>query len=48
MRNELKTFMYVGKGKVYFERMGEFIKVAEDPEMMEVIQSVEIPTDVTN
>ena len=29
-------FMYFGEGKFYYERMGEFIKVAKDLEVHEI------------
>ena len=43
-------FMYLGEGKFYYERMGEFIKVAKDLEVKEISKGVEIPNqedDVT-
>merc|ERR1712150_111833 len=36
-------FMYLGEGKFYYERMGEFIKVAKDLEVKEISKGVEIP-----
>ena len=36
-------FMYLGEGKFYYERMGEFIKVARDLEVKEISKGVEIP-----
>ena len=36
-------FMYLGEGKFYQERMGEFIKVAKDLEVKEIIEAVEMP-----
>ena len=35
-------FMYLGEGKFYYERMGEFIKVAKDLEVKEISKGVEI------
>ena len=43
-------FMYLGEGKFYYERMGEFIKVSKDLEVKEISNGVEIPNveeDVT-
>ena len=43
-------FMYLGEGKFYYERMGEFVKVAKDLEVKEISKGVEIPNveeDVT-
>ena len=36
-------FMYLGEGKFYQERMGEFIKVAKDLEVKEISKGVEMP-----
>ena len=36
-------FMYLGEGKFYYERMGEFIKVAKDLEVKDISKGVEIP-----
>merc|ERR1712051_238939 len=36
-------FMYLGEGKCYQERMGEFIKVAKDLEVKEIRDVVEMP-----
>merc|ERR1719350_845260 len=36
-------FMYLGEGKFYYERMGEFIKVAKELEVKEISKGVEIP-----
>lgn len=36
-------FMYLGEGKFYYERMGEFMKVAKDLEVKEISKGVEIP-----
>ena len=36
-------FMYLGEGKFYHERMGEFIKVAKDLEVKDISKGVEIP-----
>merc|ERR1712150_357507 len=38
-------FMYLGEGKFYYERMGEFIKVANDLEVKEISKGVEIPNE---
>ena len=38
-------FMYLGEGKFYQERMGEFIKVAKDLEVKEISKGVEMPGD---
>merc|ERR1712043_67289 len=35
-------FMYLGEGKFYHERMGEFIKVAQDLEVKEISDGVEM------
>ena len=35
-------FMYLGEGKFYQERMGEFIKVAKDLEMKDLNKDVEM------
>ena len=36
-------FMYLGEGRFYYERLGEFIKVAKDLEVKEISKGVEIP-----
>ena len=36
-------FMYLGEGKFFYERMGEFIKVAKELEVKEISKGVEIP-----
>ena len=36
-------FMYLGEGRFYYERMGEFIKVAKDLEVKEISKGVKIP-----
>jgi len=36
-------FMYLGEGRFYQERMGEFIKVAQDLEVKEISDAVEMP-----
>ena len=36
-------FMYLGEGKFYYERMGEFIKVPKDLKVKEISKGVEIP-----
>merc|ERR1719397_1125977 len=36
-------FMYLGKGKIYQERIGEFINVAKDLEVKEISNCVEMP-----
>ena len=38
-------FMYLGEGRFYYERMGEFIKVAKDLEVKEISKGVEIPSN---
>ena len=40
-------FMYLGEGRFYYERMGEFIKVAKDLEMKEISKGVEDVTEET-
>merc|ERR1711936_648382 len=35
-------FMYLGEGRIYHERMGEFIKVAQDLEVKEISDCVEM------
>ncbi len=35
-------FMYLGEGRFYYERMGEFIKVAKDLEVKEISKGVEM------
>ena len=35
-------FMYLGEGRFYHERMGEFIKVAQDLEVKEISDGVEM------
>ena len=35
-------FMYLGEGRFYHERMGEFIKVAQDLEVIEISDSMEM------
>ena len=36
-------FMYLGEGKIYYERMGDFLNVAKDLEVKEISKGVEIP-----
>ena len=36
-------FMYLGEGRFFYERMGEFIKVAKDLEVKEISKGVELP-----
>ena len=36
-------YMYLGEGKLYYERMAELIKVAKDLEVKEISKGVEIP-----
>merc|ERR1719507_93681 len=36
-------FMYLGEGRLYYKRMGEFIKVAKDLEVKKISEGVEIP-----
>merc|ERR1712150_364858 len=38
-------FMYLGEGTFKYERMGEFIKVANDLEVKEISKGVEIPNE---
>ena len=38
-------FMYLGEGKFYQERMREFIKVAQDLEVKEISDGVEMPNE---
>ena len=38
-------FMYLGEGKFYQERMREFIKVAQDLEVKEISDGVELPSE---
>ena len=38
-------FIYLGEGKFYYERIGEFIKVAKDLEVKEIINGVELPNE---
>ena len=40
-------FMYLGEGRFYYERMGEFLKVAKDLEMKEISKGVEMQEDIT-
>merc|ERR1719347_556440 len=40
-------FMYLGEGKFYHERMSEFIKVAQDLEVKEISDGVELPSEET-
>merc|ERR1719347_843363 len=40
-------FMYLGEGKFYHERMREFIKVAQDLEVREISDGVELPSEET-
>merc|ERR1719219_1282991 len=35
-------FMYLGEGRFYYERMGEFLKVAKDLEVKEISKGVEM------
>ena len=37
-------FMYLGEGKLYYERMGELIKVAKNLEVTEISNGMELPT----
>ena len=39
--------MYLGEGKFYHERMREFIKVAQDLEVKEISDGVELPSEET-
>merc|ERR1719347_739055 len=38
-------FMYLGEGKFYHERMREFIKVAQELEVKEISDGVELPSE---
>merc|ERR1711923_543072 len=38
-------FMYLGEGRCYQERMGEFIKVAKDLEVKEISKGVDMQND---
>merc|ERR1712150_423385 len=38
-------FMYLGEGKFYHERMREFLKVAQDLEVKEISDGVELPSE---
>merc|ERR550517_1893384 len=38
-------FMYLGEGKFYHERMREFIKVAQDLEVKDISDGVELPSE---
>ena len=38
-------FMYLGEGKLYHERMREFIKVAQDLEMKDINNMLEFPVE---
>merc|ERR1712072_996487 len=38
-------FMYLGEGRFYYERMGEFLKVAKDLEVKEISKGVEIQNE---
>ena len=38
-------FMYLGEGRFYYERMGEFIKVAKDLEVKDISKGVEISNE---
>merc|ERR1712072_1239609 len=38
-------FMYLGEARFYYERMGEFIKVAKDLEVKDISKGVEIPNE---
>ena len=38
-------FMYLGEGRFYYERMGEFIKVAKDLEVKEISKGVEMQNE---
>merc|ERR1719347_990140 len=40
-------FMYLGEGKFCHERMREFIKVAQDLEVKEISDGVELPSEET-
>jgi len=38
-------FMYLGEGRFYYERMGEFLKVAKDLEVKEISKGVEMQNE---
>ena len=38
-------FMYLGEARLFYERMGEFIKVSKDLEVKEIINSMEIKNE---
>ena len=38
-------FMYLGEGKFYHERMREFIRVAQDLEVKDISDGVELPSE---
>merc|ERR1719347_1073445 len=40
-------FMYLGEGKFYHERMREFIKVAQDLEVKDIRDGLELPSEKT-
>ena len=40
-------FMYLGEGKFYHERMREFIRVAQDLEVKEISDGLELPSEET-
>ena len=41
----LLQFMYLGEGKLYYKRMGEFINVAKDLQIKEISKGAKIPTE---
>ena len=40
-----KQFMYLGEARFYHERMREFVKVAQDLEVKEISDGVELPSE---
>jgi len=40
--DSILQFMYLGEGKFYYERLGEFLKVAEDLEVKDINEGVEM------
>ena len=38
-------FMYLGEGRFFYERIGEFMKVAKDLKVKEISKGVMIPND---
>ena len=42
--DSILQFMYLGEGRFYYERMGEFMQVAKDLEVKEISNGVEMPS----